>query len=326
MLKVEKCPMCGCNELQAIHKHRFALPETQESTDLMNDSAYYRYEKLWILFEKIWQNKNPVEFDATLCNSCGLIFTNPRFSAADIQIKYKTLDELAVTRKRSQKRLPSKTDERAKRIYSLLSKLLKPGRQSLKILDYGGGRGYNLSSFVKSGYSCYIMDYIKQDHPPEIEYLGRDISDLKQDELFDLILFCHTLEHVIEPQQIVKELSSHLTEGGLLYVEVPLGSLDEWKKLDEPLTHINFFSEESVFKCLRNAGLDIVHLSTSRQWVTHSDTWCINIVGSKSDGNTITKFRTTTEQMNPPRPIDHPAYYLNLSIKKFNRLTKSVIR
>lgn len=317
--------MCGCDRLQTLDRHQFNYLPAQDYNESINVPTYYRNEKLWILFEKILQTKNPAEFSIELCKSCGLIFSNPRMTAEEIQIKYQTLDELATVRKRPQNRPPLKTDIRAKRIYSLLAKLQKDSSKSLKILDYGGGQGYNLASFVKAGHSCHVVDYLKRELPPGIEYLGRKLNDSQHNGFFDVILFCHTLEHVIDPQQIVKDLSAYLTAGGLLYVEVPLGSFDEWRKLDEPLTHINFFSEESAFKCLSNAGLDIVHLSTSRQWVTQSDNWCVNIVGSNRKGNTITKYRTTVEQMNPPRSIDHPAYYLKQSVKKFKRLTKSVI-
>lgn len=124
---------------------------------------------------------------------------------------------------------------------------------------------------------------MKYDCPKAIGYLGRDVSDLQTDEVFDVILLCHTLEHAIEPMRMISDLSSHLAEAGLLYVEVPLGCWKEWKSLNEPLTHVNFFSEESIFKCLSSTGLNIIHLSTAYQWVTHGKMWCINIYNNHNE-------------------------------------------
>lgn len=324
MLIVEKCPICECDRLHDIKKYQFALPETKEYDDLIDDVSF-RYERLWILFEKIWKDQSPAEFNVNLCDSCGLIFTNPRFTAEEITIKYKTVGELDSAKKRTEKKPALKVDERAKRIYSLLNNSQINGAKSLNILDYGGAKGYNLIPFVEAGHSCYLVDYVKYDYPEKVNYLGRDLDDLKDDQLFDVILFCHTLEHTTDPKSIVKDLTSHLTEGGCIYVEVPLGCFTEWKRLKEPLTHVNFFSEESLFKCLRSADLDIVYLSTAHQWVTQSEFWCLNIVGSKQKGNTITQFKPTWQQMKNPRLIDQPRYYLKELTRKLKRLPKKVL-
>jgi len=115
---------------------------------------------------------------------------------------------------------------------------------------------------------------------------------------------CHTLEHATDPRHIIEELRSHLTEAGLLYVEVPLGCWNEWKKLVEPLTHVNFFSEESLYTCVRSADLDVIYLSSDFQYVTHGKLWCVNLVGCKRKGTTVTRFKTTRQQM------ENPYYYL----------------
>ena len=58
------------------------------------------------------------------------------------------------------------------------------------------------------------------------------------------------------------------------------------KGFGEPLTHVNFFSEESLSKCLKKAGFDVMHLSTKNQLTTSGDRHCIKIVGRKNKGNT----------------------------------------
>lgn len=303
MIRVEKCPVCESEDLQVLKKYQFALPGIKEYNNLTNDITY-EYERLWILFEKILKNRNPAKFEATFCKSCGLIFTNPRFTGEEINAKYKTISELESAVKRAQKLPALKTGKRSKRIYSLLSRLLENRSKAQKVLDYGGAQGYNLLPFIEAGNSGYLLDHVSYNHPNCVIHLGKDVDDLQTNEYFDVILLCHTLEHVTEPRGMINALSYHLTEKGLLYVEVPLGCWNEWKELNEPLTHVNFFSEQSLLKCLLNEGLNIIHLSTTYQWVTHGKMWCVNIVGSKHKGHTITKFKTTRQQM------ENPYYYL----------------
>lgn len=320
MIRVGQCPVCGQNYLQILKKYNFILPETKEYDSLTEDVTY-NYERLRIFFEKIWKDTKPAVFDVTFCKACGMIFSNPRFTKEEIITKYRVVSQSESAKKRIQKCPALKTNERAMRIYSLITELQGSGPKPQRILDYAGAQGYNLLPFIKNGNFGHLIDYVKYDYPEGIKYIGRDLGDLENGEVFDAILLCHTLEHAIEPRCMISELSSHLTEEGLIYVEVPLGCWKEWKILAEPLTHINFFSEESVFKCLRGAGLNIIYLSTAYQWVTHGKMWCINIVGSKCKRNTVMKFKTAQQQMGNLyyylKPLmNNPRYYLMRLTKK----------
>lgn len=315
MIRVAKCPICNSEDLEVIKKSKFHFPGENVKENLVDT----KYVRLWILFERILKDRKPVEFDSTLCKSCGLIFMNPRFTAEEILIKYDAINELGSVKYRlQQKPLPNSIrDMRAKRIYSLISGLQENEDKSRRILDYGGASGYNLIPFV-SGNSCYILDYEKWTLPKSIEYLGADLADLQTDELFDVILLCHTLEHVIEPSSMINELSAHLTEGGFLYVEVPLGCFQEWKHLRDPITHINFFSEESLLKCLWSIGLDVIHLSTAYQ---RGVGWCIYIVGKRSPrtSNIPPRFKSTKQQ------ASNLYYYLPMIRNKILNLAYNLI-
>ncbi len=276
--------------------------------------------RLWILFEKILNDRRPVVFDSTLCTSCGFIFTNPRFRVEELAIKYNTINELGSVKCRFNKNPATNLDTRAHRIHYLITNLLERDNNSLRILDYGGASGYNLIPFVNEINSCYVLDYEKWDLPNGIEYLGKDLKDLKSVPHFDVILLCHTLEHFLNPAQMIDKLINHLAESGLLYVEVPLGAFREWKHYSEPLTHVNFFSEESLFNCCSSVNLGIIHILTAYQWVTHGNMWCVNLVGKKggSKKSSIPVYRTTRQQM------DDCYYYLPLLKKKFWRLLKKM--
>ncbi len=119
------------------------------------------------------------------------------------------------------------------------------------------------------------------------------------------------MEHVLEPKEILKNIVTHLNNQGMIYVEVPLGVFREIWRFKDPLTHINFFSEESLFRLFKECGITPVYLSRNYQWIMDSSRWCINAIGIKDDhnGSKIVKetdFLTTKNQM-----------YLSLNYAKY---------
>jgi hypothetical protein len=97
----------------------------------------------------------------------------------------------------------------------------------------------------------------------------------------------------------LEDIGKYLANEGVLYVEVPLGCFREWRLITEPLTHVNFFSEESLFNCIKRCGLATIHLETSYQWVTQGNMWCVNAVGKKENfDDKVIPNLTTKKQMN----------------------------
>ena len=271
------CPVCNSNINKTLISYKFKNPGN-DFKNFLDDSINSR---LWILFNKILSNTNSVKFSITLCESCGFIFLNPRFSENDFKIKYSIIDEMKLEKKLLKKNPMINLDIRSQRIYKLINKFyqqnsnLKP-----KILDYGGAWGYILNPFINKC-KCYIIDYNKWKLPNGVKYLGKDLKNLEIDFQFDIILVLHTLEHIISPKEFLDYLNKYLKKDGIIYIEVPFGCLKEWKILREPLTHINFFSEESLYKLFTLCNLNVIHIDTSYQWVTHGKNWCINIIGTK---------------------------------------------
>lgn len=321
MIQQTICPICQSVRRHLLKTYLFSFPDFL-SWDMLPQDVNYEDERLWIFFKAVLGNREPVKIDVILCQECGLIFTTPRMTPEDIQAKYQMVDTLQSARMRQQQQPAQNTDRRAKRIYSLLKKYSGASLTSQRILDYGGAQGYNLSPFLKAGNECSLVDYVQYEYPAGIRYVGRDLTALAPDEKFDIIVCCHTLEHVIDPVALISQLLNFLARDGLLYVEVPLGCWKEWEWLAEPLTHVNFFSEQSLAQCIERAGLYVTYLSTAYQWLIHENGWCINLIGSHTQpkGADIHP-RTTQQQMTnlfylSRRMLDHPRFYANILTRK----------
>jgi len=298
MKEINICPCCGSSSIKSIKTIRFDYPGKNVENNLHNIS----HVRKWIFFEKILKNRQPSSFKIMRCSNCGFLFLNPRITEKEMKIKYQTTNELGDVKARYSLNPAQNLDERALRVFKLIKKYFKGQLKNKKILDYGGSWGYNLYPFIEDN-ECFILDMEKwNNYKEKIKYLGRDFNDLKSNDpdSFNIILFQHTLEHIIEPYLVLKELNDYLQKNGIIYVEVPLGAFYEYSHLDDPITHLNFFSEESLVKLFNRVGLKVIHVQTKNQWITTSKGLCINIIGiKKGNKDNIRKinFKTTKYQM-----------------------------
>ena len=245
---IRQCLICGSYRLKELVSRTCRRPvEDLGGTSTGGDN--YRSEMLYFLFCHLLPDVDDATFVVELCRDCGMVFSNPRLTPEEMSEKYRVLSSRPKLWEHANNNSPLRDDERANRIYRLLSEPGNGPLRSLSVLDYGGAQGLNLVPFT-ARYRCYLIDYVEHRIPPGVERLGRDLDDFHQEMRFDLILLCHVLEHVTHPVELLGRLAALLAAGGQLYVEVPLGAFREWRVFKEPLTHVNFFSEQSLGRCL----------------------------------------------------------------------------
>ncbi len=276
MIEVYDCPVCGSQELVIVKDHVFHKP-----IDCPNPPPAhvpYATERLWILFRHILPGTDKIRIKVILCSQCGLMFTNPRMTPDEVAVKYSVIESLESARLRSKLDPPRKIEKRAKRIKAEIERFLGAPVAGMRILDFGGAQGHNLVPFAEKN-ECCVVDLVKQEMPQGVDYLGKSLDDIPAHYRFNLILLSHVLEHSLDPVTLLSELASNLCENGAIYVEVPLGAFREWRVLKEPLTHLNFFSEQSLSACMRLAGFSRLSIRTRFQWVTHGMNWCVNAIG-----------------------------------------------
>ena len=240
------CAACGAKDWEILGK-------LQYTRDTVHKTPYLKVRQE-VLFECWFPGTSNVSLHPILCKQCGFLCYKPRPESEDIANKYAYITqhesgagEFSATK---QSDVP-----RSRALYSYLHKLLKPGANS--ILDYGGGNGRLLGDFVGAGHRCETMDLVAETVEGVI-YAGSHPSELQNRPSYDLIICSHVLEHLADPLSMLTELRQHVGESGLIYVEVPS---EIWNRVPlgpDPVTHINFFTTDSLSALLANAGLDIV--------------------------------------------------------------------
>lgn len=163
-----------------------------------------------------------------ICRYCGLSRSNPRLTETEYQHFYVSdvyrLLYCANINEDIKARFdaPDKHYNDSKNILERVRKF-KQIDGSTSILEFGSGAGYNLWSFFKAGANCTGIDYSKKSVEIGKEY-GLNILQGGLEKIegqFDIILLCHNLEHLPDPIAALKQIKSHLTTDGLVYISVP---------------------------------------------------------------------------------------------------------
>ena len=316
MEDAENCILCSSDHLKTILSHTFRRPGLPGSPAPGVVSTYVS-DRLSFLFECLVAGSDETSFRVEECRECGMVFNNPRLTVEEMAEKYRYLSNTPGTQAAMHKPQPPGRGERADFIYGWIRDALRAEPRSLRILDYGGGDGLNLVPFAREN-DCLVVDYVEHPAPPGVRYVHGDVESMAGEAAFDVILLCHTLEHLAQPVELVRRLGSHLADEGLLYLEVPVGVFREWRKQAEPLTHINFFSEATVARCLNEAGLFPGRVSTDYRQGTSGRSWAISAIASreKPAGDHSLKCRGTRRQM------VNPVYYIRPGLKKLRKMAR----
>ena len=248
------CPICKSQYCKEMYKKKVKYPEGDIHSDLL-DLNFIRNK---ILFDEILKNRNPKEFCFKVCMNCGLIFFSPRPDEADMAIKYRIADELGGTEKRERFRhVRNCVDKRAFKMHKAISNMKHI--QNANVVDVGGATGLNLKYFLGTN-ECYVVDYQKRNLIDGVKYLCKTTKDIPNSIHFAAVLFTHTLEHVVDPVEVILDIKSILEPNGILYIEVPFDCFKEYPHVRNFMTHINFFSEGSLWHLLDMCGLNIKYL------------------------------------------------------------------
>jgi SAM-dependent methyltransferase len=145
-----------------------------------------------------------------------------------------------------------------------------------RVLELGFGDGIVTAALAKSGCELTVLegaatlvDRARQAHPT-VNCVHSLFEDFRADRAYDVILASHVLEHVDDPQAILRLISSWLVETGKIIIVVPnrnslhrqlavlMGlqpELDTLSKRDLLVGHQRVYSLEGLEEDVRRAGL-----------------------------------------------------------------------
>lgn len=209
------------------------------------------------------------EFQIVKCDSCSLLFTNPRPAAEHLGKYYESEEYISHTN--------TATNiigliYKAVRTIALRSKVKLINKASNKgsLLDYGCGTGHFLAQASKDGWqvtgiepSASAREHLDHNIKNKVH---NSLTKLKDDDSYNIITLWHVLEHISDLKQTLNLLIDKLAEDGKLMVAVPNpNSYDAklyqsyWAAYDVP-RHLYHFTQNSLAQLLNNLNLQIDYI------------------------------------------------------------------
>ncbi|MFT5813641.1 MAG: hypothetical protein ACI9VT_001394 [Psychroserpens sp.] len=110
----------------------------------------------------------------------------------------------------------------------IISKIDLSGRDSVRIVDYGGSKGYLSSSVIDLitrkypaiTIEAYVVDFECQLEDPRINFLSID-DFFEKENNFDVIILSAVLEHLPEYRKTMKKVINSWNKDGFLYIRTP---------------------------------------------------------------------------------------------------------
>ena len=168
-------------------------------------------------------------------------------------------------------------------IASFLAPFLKP---YFNIFELGAATGELLYLMKDQVQSCSANELNQLYGSFIVEHLGIPSSseDYLQQEMphkMDLILSVNTIDHLANPRLALNKMNADLTNGGMLYIEVPNDNQALKTYLPAPQrkafeafmyqkAHYYSFSEETITRLLENTGFSLIEATSRHDYTIHN--------------------------------------------------------
>ena len=233
-----RCDLCGSN-------HNVVVYRSKQKTGSVATDAYLITEKVLIPPEKILR-----------CVTCGLVFVPSGESSEKILKQYKEMvDEGYIEEEQG----------RRKTARMVLKKLQRYQKKGKSLLDVGCSTGFFLDEAKKKGWQARGVELSRWAAKIAREKFGIEVinSTLKQAKLpansYDVIVLHDTIEHVLNPREMLIEIRRILKPDGVVYINTPdIQSLASrvlkarWWGINRH--HLFYFSRKTLNRLLDAAG------------------------------------------------------------------------
>ncbi len=188
---------------------------------------------------------------------CGFVFRDPPPTRKELEEFYQKLWKKDKTERPGLE----KSVTTSYRFLNQFSRYTKPGR----FLDVGCGRGFYLMAAQERGWDSYGVDLISNENDAHgIHFFKGTLQEARfTSEFFNACLVSHTLSHLLEPLETLREIYRILMPGGILCAVIPnflrLGRSGLCRKGDTLLAeqHLYLFTRETAQQFVREVGLTL---------------------------------------------------------------------
>ena len=192
------------------------------------------------------------------CSFCGFLQTS--ITADRLMDLYKLLEDSAYVETEI-----SRVEQQRELLLTI-----KPFLNGPHLLDVGAGSGILVNEANKLGLSAEGVEpslwLVAEAKKKNIELIPGTLSDVNKMLTYDVLTFVDVLEHIAEPQLILKDAYRKLKSNGHLVVVVPdvhsiaariLGS--KWWHFR--IAHVGYFDRNNLKILLERSGFEIVYLT-----------------------------------------------------------------
>ena len=259
-----------------------------------------------------------------ICKDCGLIFSNPMWTEESVsdfyEHHYRTIYSWGALKSIKE---TFKSFEDSSRILTTINDMI-PLDSKMKILEVGCGGGWHLKKFKDNNFnnltgidlgSDYI-NYGKERYNIDLQNTAID----KLSDTYDLIILSHLLEHIIDLDSFIQQLSQRINPQGYLYIELPgiLMTGYTYGKLNRSLqnAHTYYFTLATLTNIMNKNGFSLVK---GDEWI--QSVWQYTGVKTNSFSN---EYLVIKIYLNQILPLQEEISSLKQQISSFDSLRWSI--
>jgi len=204
-----------------------------------------------------------INIHVSICKNDGLVFLNPRWSKEQYNYFYENIYDNYYRNQNN----PEESNLFSEKIIKRLNQIHNFSPKS--ILDVGAGMGHILKNVSDNFSSIKIRHAIEpsikcKESLSKFAKVKTIASNIDEDSIknkfnfYDLIILRHSLEHFLDPKEVILKLKNLLSENGILYVAVPnmmkpTGSLKYyWFRA----VHTFYFNETTFLRLFNQCGIN----------------------------------------------------------------------
>ncbi len=130
-----------------------------------------------------------------------------------------------------------------------------------RLLDFGAGAGAFVRAALDAGWDAYGVEQSESARRRGRETYKVELKAEAGDDRYDVITLWDVVEHLREPEALLRMLAGHLKPGGLIFIET--GNWENWRRVAERdrwglyfYDHQFYFTPPSLGAMLERCGFD----------------------------------------------------------------------